>query len=278
MEEGIDRLNRRQDNQDCRVIADWLTLVDYAPQQSDFIRRRQEGTGQWLLDSKEFNTWLDQCKQTLFCPGIPGAGKTMITSIVVDYLHHKFRNGATTGVAYLYCNFRRKEEQKLEDLLASLLKQLIQEQPSTPESVKNLYSCHKDKRTRPSFNEILEALHSVAAEYSRAFIIIDALDEYQVSNRERRKLLLGIFNLQAKTGVNIFATSRFIPEIEKEFEGCVSLEIHASDKDVQKYLDGHMSELPPFVSRKVDLQEEIQTEIIKTVDGMYVPSNAALVE
>src|SRR6266702_6012814 len=92
VEEDIHQVKQRQDDQDRQKIFDWLTSVDYGPQQSDYIRRRQAGTGQWLLDSKEFNEWLDQGKQTLFCPGIPGAGKTIITSIVVHYLHDKFRS------------------------------------------------------------------------------------------------------------------------------------------------------------------------------------------
>ncbi len=63
-------------------------------------------------------------------------------------------------------------------------------------------------------------------------------------------------------------TSRFIPEIVKNFEGSISLEIRASDEDVRRYLEGHMSRLPSFVLRGLDLQEEIKTEIIKAVDGM----------
>ena len=58
----------------------------------------------------------------------------------------------------------------------------------------------------------------------------------------------------------------------KEFEGSVSLEIRASE-DVQRYLDGHMSQLPSCVSRSSDLQEQIKTEIIKAVDGMYIHSH-----
>src|SRR5690349_4170224 len=40
---------------------------------------------------------------------------------------------------------------------------------------------HKKKRTRPSINELLRALQSVAAIFSRVFIIVDALDECQAS-------------------------------------------------------------------------------------------------
>jgi Cdc6-like AAA superfamily ATPase len=264
------KLVRYQDNQERRVIIDWLTPIDYSTQQNDFISRQQEGTGQWLLDSKQFQDWLNKGKQTLFCPGIPGAGKTIITSIIVEHLNAKFQNDTSIGIAYLYCDFKRREERKHADLLSSLLKQLVQEQSPVPESVKSLYERHKDKGSRPSLEEILKSLHSIATDYSRVFILIDALDECQISHAIRRKFLSEVFNLQNKTGINIFATSRFILEIVKEFEGSISLEIRARDEDVQRYLDAHMSELPLCVSRNRALQDIIQVEIIKAVDGMYV--------
>jgi hypothetical protein len=37
-----------------------------------------------------------------------------------------------------------------------------------------------------------------------------------------------------------------------------------------------MSRLPSFVLRSPDLQEEIKTEIMKAVDGMYVSSHAII--
>jgi len=271
--DGVDRLHQRQDDQDRRTILDWLTPIDYGAQQSDFINRRQEGTGQWLLDSDEFQRWSNESKQTLFCPGIPGAGKTMITSIVVEHLQTNFRNDASVGIAYLYCNFRRQQEQKPADLLASLLKQLIQRRPSVPGSVTVLFRRRNSERPRPSFDEISQALRSVVTDYSRTFFIIDALDECQVSDGGRKRFLAVLFDIQSRTRASILATSRFIPEIVKEFEGRgARLEIRASDDDLQRYLDGHMLRLPSFVSRNADLQKKVKTAIINAVDGMYVLS------
>jgi hypothetical protein len=46
--------------------------------------------------------------ETLFCPGIPGGGKTILTSVVIDNLQRKFRKRKdVASIAYLYCNFRR---------------------------------------------------------------------------------------------------------------------------------------------------------------------------
>jgi Cdc6-like AAA superfamily ATPase len=188
-----------------QVILDWLSPVDYATQQGDILSRRQDGTGQWLLNSDEFQAWLNQSKETLFCPGIPGVGKTMITSIVVDYLYTKYQIDASIGIAYIYCNFRRQQEQRPTDLLASILKQLIQGLPSLPDSVMTLYKRHKDKRTRPSFDEISKVLLSIVVDYSRVFIVIDALDEYQVSAGGRKTLISEMFKLQVMTGANLLS-------------------------------------------------------------------------
>jgi hypothetical protein len=257
-------------NHEHQAILDWLTPINYAPQQNDFINRRQTGTGQWLLHSEQYRMWLKTDEQTLFCPGIPGAGKTISTAIVVDDLSKRFRNDSTIGVAFVYCNFRQQDKQKAEDLLASLLKQLTQGQSSLPESVQSLHDSHKEKRTRPLFDEISRTLQSMAAMYSRAFIIVDALDECQVASNCRAKFLTAIFNLQVKCRVNVFVTSRFIPEVEEEFKKSIRLEIHAREEDVQAYLDYHISPRRAFLRKNRELQEEIKAKIVEVVKGMNV--------
>ena len=249
-------------------ILKWLTPIDYGSQQSDFLGRRQAGTGQWLLDSAEYRRWLDMDQQVLFCSGIPGAGKTILTSIVVDNLVTRFQNNPTIGIAYIYCNFQRRDEQTINDLLKCLLKQLVQNQSSFPVSVRELYDRHRKNQTRPSFEDICRALHSVATMYSRVFIIVDALDECQVSDGSRSMLLSEMFNLQQKCKVNIFATSRLIPEVTENFKEYTRLDIRAHDEDVRNYLEGRISR----TSRKFlrTLPEDIKAKVVKAVDGMYV--------
>ncbi|UKZ79450.1 hypothetical protein TrVFT333_007205 [Trichoderma virens FT-333] len=252
-------------------ILDWITSIDYGPQQSDFFKRRQPGTGQWLLDSAEYQTWFKTGKQTLFCPGIPGAGKTILTSIVVDYLERIFKADPTISIAYIYCNYKRQEEQPIEKLLASLLKQLSRGQQPLPNCVRDMHNQHNDKRTRPSLSEIIAALHLVAEIYSKIFIIVDALDECQNLVGCRQAFIRELFMLQGKCEVNLFITSRFIPEIVDRFKtASVSLEIRASTKDIRRYLKGHIGQLPMFVQQNQKLQQEVVTGISEAVDGMFL--------
>ncbi|KAI1453073.1 ankyrin repeat-containing domain protein [Annulohypoxylon moriforme] len=274
LSKDIEHIHYRQVDQksadERKAILDWLTPIDYAPQQRDLINRRQAGSGQWLLDSQEYQTWLRTAKRTLFCPGIPGAGKTILTSIIVDDLNTRFHRNQDIGIAYIYCNFQRQDEQRTDSLLASLLKQLCQGRPCLPDNVKALYNHHKDKQRRPSIEEISSILESMMATYSRVFIVIDALDEYEGLDSCRTRFLAEIADLQTKTRSNTFATSRFIPEIVEQFKGSISLEICASREDVRQYVDSHIYRLPAFVRRNHELQEEIKNGIVQSVDGMFL--------
>ncbi|RFU24977.1 hypothetical protein B7463_g11364, partial [Scytalidium lignicola] len=268
--EDVAQIRARQRIDGETKVLNWLTPVDYSPQQTDYIGRRQQGTGQWLLDTTEYQTWLNANGQILFCPGIPGAGKTMLTSIVINDIHDRFRNDSTVGIAYIYCNFQRQEEQKIESLLANLLKQLVGSQASLPGSVRDLYSYHSTKRTRPSLDEILKTIQSITATFSKVIIVIDALDECQVLDSCRWRLLSALFNLQEGYRVNVFATSRFIPEIVDQFKSHVSLEIQASNEDIEKYIDNHIGQLPHFVQEHRQLQDEIKTGISGAASGMFL--------
>ncbi|KAI0973656.1 ankyrin repeat-containing domain protein [Xylaria arbuscula] len=255
-------------NSEEQAILDWITPTDYTTRQSEYINRRQIGTGQWLLDSAEFKAWSQNANRTLFCPGIPGAGKTILTSIVVDELNSQFADNPDVGLAYLYCNFRRSDELMPKDLLANLLKQLVQQRRSFPVSIISFYNQYEKKRKRPPLNEISRTLRSVAAMFSQVFIVVDALDECPAYSSST--FLSEISVLQATCTTNIFATSRFIPHIMQRFKHGTSFEIRATKEDIYTYIDDHMLYLPSFVKRSPELQEEIKIEIFNVVDGMFL--------
>ena len=146
-----------------------------------------------LLNLSEFRAQLQADKKTPFCPGIPGASKTILTAVIVKHLINQYYNNLNISIAYIYCNFERTNEQTLKGLLASLLKQLTESQSSLPRSVTELYERYNIKRTRPSTTKLLKTLLAVTVSYLKVFVLINALNKCQV-NRCRPRLIEDMFN------------------------------------------------------------------------------------
>jgi hypothetical protein len=73
-------------------LLQWICPVDYHVQHRDFSDRHQPGTGQWFLQDIKFQEWNRSKDGTLFCPGIPGAGKTIMASVVIDLITYAHTN------------------------------------------------------------------------------------------------------------------------------------------------------------------------------------------
>ena len=272
MSKGVESLVDAKVDEERHDIIAWLTPVDYGLQQSDFLARRHPGTGKWMFDTTELSQWISRSNQTLLCSGIPGSGKTIITAIVIDHLQKMSRGDENVAVAYVYCSFKSRDEQRTVDLLLTLLKQLVQKRSLLPKAIKSLYANHKKERTRPSLSEITKALRDVTASYSRAYFLIDALDECQA---ERREFLNEVLGLQAQTAANIFATSRPVHDIQSTFRDCTKLEIRAHEEDIRSFVRKRVSMLNVVISEdeigdKKPLQDEVTNAITDVVDGMSV--------
>ncbi|KAI4090695.1 MAG: hypothetical protein LQ344_004599 [Seirophora lacunosa] len=48
----------------------WLSQLEFHSKHNDARTRRQEGTGQWFLESEEFSWWVNTDARVLWCPGL----------------------------------------------------------------------------------------------------------------------------------------------------------------------------------------------------------------
>ncbi|KAJ7152700.1 ankyrin repeat-containing domain protein [Mycena crocata] len=228
---------------------------------------RQPGTGEWLIKNEDFAAWKRSTGGTvMWCRGIPGAGKTVLASIVVDHLRNRFQ-GEDIGVACIYLNHKETETQSPPNLLASLWRQLVFDKFISP-AVKVLHAEHHEKRTRPTINDILTQLSFTTAEYSKVYVVIDALDEYP---EEERSLLLGsVATIEPR--VHLMLTSRphiIIPD----FLPSVQVEIHATEDDIRSYVESRIQKsfrLTKHITSRPDLKEEIEKKVVQSVDGMFL--------
>ena len=67
-------------------IIQWLQYTDPSTNHNAACERREPLTGNWLLQSDDFAKWKREPKQLLWLHGIPGCGKTILSSTVVQHI------------------------------------------------------------------------------------------------------------------------------------------------------------------------------------------------
>ena len=271
MSEQVSGLQLNNDQNERQKLLDWITPLNFLAQQSVLLCWRQEGTGQWLFESPEFKSWMNKPGETLLCRGIPGAGKTMLASIAIDHLQGTLRH-KNIPVVYIYCDYKRQQEQTPINLMASILKQLLQHQISVPDGVMNSYHDRVNSGTRLSFEEIGEMTKILLAGVLQAYIVVDALDELPVSGQVCQILLTYLRSLQKAQSLNLMITSRPIPQIDHQLQDSLSLEIRASNEDIKRYVYGRMNDMARSAQKDPKLQEAIAQCIVDIADGMFLLS------
>ncbi|EGS22281.1 uncharacterized protein CTHT_0018020 [Thermochaetoides thermophila DSM 1495] len=133
------------------------------------------------------------------------------------------------------------------------------------------YIRYEKYRSQPSLNDLEDMFQAIAPLYKDGvYVIVDALDECQVSNSIRSKFIKTLLRLQSREiNLNILATSRSLPDIEQAFYGHSRLKIIAQREDIERYLRNRMSDLCSAAKRS-ELQNEVIIRIADAADGMYV--------
>ena len=187
---------------------------------------------------------------------------------MVEYLKQT-HDSETTRTLCIYCNHKEQSEQTPVNLIASLLKQLIQDGHRVHDSLNALYKRHGLRSTRPSLGEISELIRQEFGLYRQIFVVVDALDECQEYNGYRSRL---IEELQRITGVNLMITSRPHLDIHDSFPDIMLLEVRASDEDLCAYINARMGrdKLSKNVKGHKDLQDDIRKTVVANASGMYV--------
>ncbi|KAJ7291257.1 ankyrin repeat-containing domain protein [Mycena rebaudengoi] len=248
-------------------IIDWLSPANFFLQQADIFSRRQDGTGEWLLEDNRFKQWETGSGGILWGRGAPGAGKTVLASIVVNHLVETHADD-NIGVVCIYINHKETHEQTMSNLLAGVWRQLVLGKSIASTSlVRKLFQKHSEKRTKPEPAQIHEVVRLAIAEWSKVYIVVDALDEMPEDNRHR--LLNYLTNMGP--AVCLMLTSRHdvsLPNITAE-----TFEIRVPEEDIQKYVEHRIKEstqLSLHVKTCSQLREEIIAKILENADRMFL--------
>ena len=229
------------------------------------MSRRHEQTGAWFLNSTEFTEWSAGPVRTLWCHGIPGSGKTVLASIAIDHLRIVFKD-ENRAVVSVFCNYADLGNQKSDDLVASVLEQLVRSKGVTDE-LRMLYQRHRRQRTRPGPKELAELLNTVTGGFAKVFIVIDALDECPETTRN--SVLGEIYKLENRP--RLLITSRHSSSIANICHDAIHLEIQASDTDLEIYVRSKIQQdrhLAHYVDQDSSLQKDIVRKVVDNAKGM----------
>ena len=241
--------------------------IDPSEQQHKAFNMRREGTGKWFLESERFLGWVaNEKKQTLLCTGVPGAGKTVLASIVINQLEKEFANNDDVAITYLYFDYRQQIE--FSEILSVLLRQLLQGNPGLYGTISDMYRRHgHDCLSKEAVQTELEV---VISQCSEVFIVIDALDEC-LDVRVQRQFIIWIkriLEINQHTNVKVLATTRHDDQFYKALTKDPTFEIKANREDIESFLDANLDYLPGFIQRKPELWGYIRNQIIESSGEM----------
>lgn len=217
------------------------------------IRRAHSKTCQWLLDSRQYQDWLDDEKLhdhygLLWMKGKPGTGK----STIMKFIDHKFREsqfGQHTVTISFFFNARGTElEKSTPGMYRALLVQLL----TINSKLKSIFKQAGLERWNLLDEniwtlELLEVLFEKAVASLgdlSAVCFIDALDECDESQvRKMVRSLEHIVKTANLSGIKfrVFFSSRYYPQITTE----VGLELlldrqKGHDEDIEAYVESEL--------------------------------------
>lgn len=110
------------------AVLEWMSKTRYIDHHNDQRTLRLSSTGTWLFGRTEYTSWLSKSSSSiLLVHGIPGCGKTILASFVIDdntsatqHANHR------APVAFFYCSATEAEQDRRHtiDTLRSLARQL----------------------------------------------------------------------------------------------------------------------------------------------------------
>ncbi|KAF4627731.1 hypothetical protein G7Y89_g10420 [Cudoniella acicularis] len=246
-----------------------LSSLDFHEKQKDTFAKHHQGTGQWLAKTEEFQQWFKgERVSVLWCPGIPGAGKTVMTSLTVNHVQEAIQ-GTKVAIAYIYCDYKNPKTQSELELFASITRQLTEQTSSMPTEVKEFCDKNAEKRRNPTGEEWIALAKSICLLFKTTYIFVDALDECPEINRGNFLCLMR----EMSPFVRLFITSRPHVHLNVKFANLLRIDISAQGSDIEMYLEHRISthsRLSLFVAKDIRLQEDIVRTLSEKATGMFL--------
>ncbi|SLM35735.1 P-loop containing nucleoside triphosphate hydrolase [Lasallia pustulata] len=270
---AVERFNRmqiekeRKEDERLRLLS---TLSSTRPEKKHhrLQRLRHPQTGTWFTDSDEFRTWKSSpTSSCLRCDGIPGSGKTILASHVIDTLLGEI-DPDDSAISYFYCEYSDSRTLETFNVFGSILKQLLSRKPMLPEQVATtIKQIYAEGMSMPSRDDLVKLLRSVLGLYSRTYIVIDGLDECGKDAQEDILFIVKTLASFDRAIVKVVVFSRenaYLSTVLKHYP-CLHTSEAALTRDIVSFVKKTVEsklEAGELVIRNPTLKEEIISELV----------------
>jgi hypothetical protein len=274
---SVDNTSIRDQDQEERLgeMCSWLSAPDPSTNYHKAHKQRQADTGVWLLQSENLRRWKEAAASRLWLYGIPGCGKTILSSTIIEHLQQQCHGDARKVVVYFYFDFNDSQKQDPELMLRSLFWQLLQRLNMIPKGVTALYSSCGERRP-PPLHKLLQEASQLMQRFTHVYIVLDALDEC-TQRLELMEMLETIAGWQIDV-VHLLMTSRKERDIESSLttyigdDDIVGLQSDIVDGDIVRYVQQRLRHDKSLVKWNKDalVREEIEVALMRGARGMHV--------
>ncbi|KAL8686263.1 MAG: hypothetical protein Q9218_007230, partial [Villophora microphyllina] len=220
-----------------RKILSWFCPLQFWQKHENVFSELHTRTGQWFLDSTGFRAWRGGTPARLWWYGPPGAGQTVLASLVVNRLRQDFAKDETVGVAVAFCEWTSRQNAPSLmtplNLLASVWFQLLGKKP-LPEEMNSLYHRHT-LGTEIKVEEVSLILDREIEGFKGVYVVIDAVDELSEDHGYATVLVGALAKLSQSSPakIHLLVTSR---SQDCLFENSAILQATATKDDIEIYV------------------------------------------
>ena len=265
-------LNRVALNDQRRQILDSFGSAD--PRKNHDISRKlwRPRTGLWLTNGTELRGWLtNKTAKNIWCYGIPGSGKTVLASAVIEEVFQC--RSHSVAAAYFYCDYKDVRTQDPANILGSLAKQLIRQNERCFKESEAFYEVHHSgEQVSTSYDpdELRDLILRMSSFFNRTMIVVDGLDECGKDITTVVELLSSLSKSEISSVQTLFL-SRDEIEIRETLTDYNPLAIAADKGDLQLYvaaeLATRMKNRRLHINNK-SIREHIMDRLVNRANGM----------
>ena len=255
-------------------VIKWLSPSDHTTNFNAARSKQHTGTGTWFLQDPLFLEWVAEERKFLWLYGIPGCGKTILSSTVIQYLHEEHASAEAPILSYFF-DFADPGKQTTEALLRSLIAQLYVKQEGCRKVVDSLYTACNQGSVSPSTSSLSHTLQLMLRCFSKVYIVLDALDECQTQSG-LLKWIRQVYT-SAEFRVSLLVTSREEQGLHTGFqsfanhENFVPLESQMVNQDIRNYIQANLYDTTSGFHRwhaQPSVLKEIEQGLVIKAQGM----------